>query len=120
MAFAGWWSLIEMPKNRILPSRLSCSIASSQYPWPSHSSDQTHIVGRLPRARSPSPDPPGRALRGAGVSRAAIVSTRSTVAGNARDAVGGARRAGAGPGVRRHGHVPADEARALAAALDHL
>ena len=40
-AFEGWWSLIETPKARILPSDFIASIPSSQVPRPTHSSDQT-------------------------------------------------------------------------------
>src|SRR5829696_643945 len=40
-ALWGWWSFMETPKKRILPSPFSSSTASNQSPCPTHSSDQT-------------------------------------------------------------------------------
>ena len=58
-ALAGWWSLIETPKKRILPSAFSASTASSQSPWPTQRSFQTcscwtsiASTSRLERLRS--------------------------------------------------------------------
>src|SRR4028119_1679961 len=72
-ALAGWWSFMETPKWRILPSRLRSSTASCQSPSPSHSSCQTWncrqstgsepgVLGLLsapPPPRPPPAPPPG-------------------------------------------------------------